>query len=93
MSEELIRRSDAIKAINSVGWLEDAEYEKRILAVPAIEPKRGWWMPYKQHKGETVLWKCTVCGHTIYSETKTDRLAYHKWCGKCGADMRGTDDE
>lgn len=39
MSEDLIRRSDAIKAINGVGWLEDAEYEERILAIPTIEPK------------------------------------------------------
>lgn len=34
---DLIKRSDAINAINQVGWLEDSEYESRILAIPSAD--------------------------------------------------------
>ena len=60
---------------------------------PTIEPKRGRWIPHKQENGKTVLWKCSECGQIIFSETETDRLEFQKWCSRCGADMRGKDDE
>lgn len=37
MSKDIIYREDAIKAINQVGWLEDSEYESRILAIPSAD--------------------------------------------------------
>lgn len=116
MSEELIRRSDAIKAIASLHILADEEKIFKVYAdnphsmttdfegtlidainaiksIPTIEPKRGKWIPHKQDNGKTILWKCSECGQIIYSETETDRLEFHKWCSRCGADMRGKDDE
>ena len=35
--KDTIYREDAIKAINQVGWLEDSEYESRILAIPSAD--------------------------------------------------------
>lgn len=110
MSEDLIRRSDAIEAIENTDWYHQnrnkdmvsgansdehqAWYKaddiyKALEDAPTIELKRGKWIPHKQDNGKTILWKCSECGQIIYSETETDRREFHKWCSRCGADMRG----
>ena len=83
--EDLIKRSDAINAINDVGWLEDAEYEERILAIPTIEPKRGEWL--ERNSGFIKWIRCSACNHRIYQGTKTN------FCPNCGADMREREGE
>lgn len=130
MSDDLIRRSDAIEVVrhSSMEFIDADTRQKLIEAIPtieipqtpkgdvigykwvlewtlkpllhtrvpqtqSIEPKRGKWIPHKQDNGKTILWKCSECGQIIYSETETDRLEFHKWCSRCGADMRGKDDE
>lgn len=55
-----------------------------------VEHKRGEWI---QHVNEPSLWSCSICETVIYSEHEKDRLKFHKWCGCCGADMRGEEDE
>lgn len=49
---------------------------------------QGEWI----NKGEN-LWECSNCGMEIYSESERDRNEFHKWCGRCGADMKGADDD
>ena len=39
------------------------------------------------------LWGCSNCGMEIYSESEQDRNEFHKWCSRCGARMKGADDE
>lgn len=51
-----------------------------------VERKHGEWI---QHVNEPSLWSCSICETVIYSEHEEDRLKFHKWCGCCGADMRG----
>ena len=51
-----------------------------------VEVKHGKWI---QHVNEPSLWSCSICETVIYSEHEKDRLKFHKWCGCCGADMRG----
>ncbi len=93
--EDTIKRSDAIKVVrhSSMEFIDADTRQKLIEAIPSIEPKRGKWIPHKQKNGKTVLWKCSECGQIIFSETETDRLEFQKWCSRCGADMRGKDDE
>ena len=55
-----------------------------------VEHKRGEWI---QHVNDPSLWSCSICETVIYSEHEEDRLKLHKWCGCCGADMRGEDNE
>lgn len=68
---------------------EDYEYEALRMAIEALERKRGEWI---QHVNEPSLWSCSICETVIYSEHEEDRLRFHKWCGCCGADMRGGKD-
>lgn len=89
MSEELIKKSDAIDAINvyddTAYALQDVQritdgIAKVINAIPSIEPKRGEWID----NGDRYF-RCSLCG------TK-DTDKWH-WCHGCGADMRGKDDD
>lgn len=55
------------------------------------ERKRGKWevQPSTGEDRPFIWWKCSECGHVIFSETERDRKEFHAFCGRCGADMRG----
>ena len=61
--------------------------EKVRKALSADRPQ-GEWID----KGKN-LWKCSNCEMVIYSESEQDRNEFHKWCSRCGARMKGADDE
>ena len=92
MSEDLIRRSDAIKALDANFTIKGKEnmqtvlnylelVRTRIEGAPTIEPKRGEWIPVDN--GHHV--RCSECGRCGF--------ASNNFCPNCGADMRGKDDE
>ena len=60
---------------------------------PTAEPdrKKGRWevQPSTGEDRPFIWWKCSECGHVIFSETERDRKEFHAFCGRCGADMRG----
>lgn len=62
-------------------------------AISALSENRGEWIvqPSNKEQGERdfIWWKCSKCGQEIFSETERDRREYHKFCSRCGADMRG----
>lgn len=96
--EDLIRRSDAIKAIYEArravplkGALTDTMSWAiaRANAIPTIEPKRGEWIEWIDCEGE-VFWKCSACGQV--SEASAADILY-KFCPFCGADMREREGE
>ena len=53
------------------------------------ERKKGMWevQPSTGDDRPFIWWKCSVCGHVIFSETERDRKEFHAYCGRCGADM------
>ena len=55
------------------------------------ERKKGKWkvQPSTGDDRPFIWWKCSVCGHVIFSETERDRREFHAFCGRCGAEMRG----
>lgn len=63
---------------------------REVPTADVVEHKRGEWI---QHVNEPSLWSCSICETVIYSEHEEDRLKFHKWCGCCGADMRGEKNE
>lgn len=66
------------------GFIE--AYDMAIEALEREGKKCGEWI---QHVNEPSLWSCSICETVIYSEHEEDRLKFHKWCGCCGADMKG----
>lgn len=95
MSEDLIKRSDAIDALKNalceLGGDEWGDGElgvhaddidaviKGIPSADVIEPKRGEWIDFKNG------WKCNACEK--WNSEKSN------FCPNCGAEMRGADDE
>lgn len=86
-------REEILQAFDDINFVYNdcTRYDtlKRMLE-ELTEHKRGEWI---QHVNEPSLWSCSICETVIYSEHDEDRLKFHKWCGCCGADMRGDDDE
>ena len=92
MSEDLIRRSDAIKALDANFTIKGKEnmqtvlnylelVRTRIEGAPTIEPKRGRWIPVDN--GHHV--RCSECGRCGF--------ASDNFCPNCGARMKGADGE
>lgn len=56
--------------------------------LPSVTPKQrvGKWV-LEQDERDFIWWKCSNCGHVIYSETERDRNDFHAYCGRCGAKM------
>ena len=97
---DLIRREDAIQTLKSMmqDCFPEAEEEldaivTTVREIPSAEPerKRGKWevQPSTGEDRPFIWWKCSKCGHVIFSETERDRKEFHAFCGRCGADMRG----
>ena len=88
---DLIDRQQAIDDIWTVSPLAslDREWIDRWLRqLPPAQPERikGRWIA-KEKKN---LFRCSKCDAVIYSESEYDRNEFHKFCGRCGAEMEVT---
>jgi len=101
MRDDLIRREDAIKAIDELpnaynGWSDT--YDKAYIIgtleeVPKADRPQGEWIDAEiplESGGAMPIQACSLC-KTFYP------LAYtgggHRFCPNCGARMKGADDE
>ena len=102
---DLIDRQKAIDAaltfiVEYCGAAFDEDMQKmlceRLGDIPSADPERktGEWevQPSTGEDRPFIWWKCSECGHVIFSETERDRREFHAFCGRCGADMRGDDE-
>ena len=90
MSEDLIKRSDAIKAVSKVNDYDDGigfEVRSHCLVelelVPSADRPKGEWRA--DYEAGFKTWECSECGIHMLSEWN--------FCPNCGADMRGEDNE
>ena len=98
MSEDLIKRSDAIKAVKEhhffinnqckypsegcVEVIEDA------INVPSADRPQGEWIEQED------CWQCSECGDEYVLEVDVKPIdARMHYCPNCGARMKGADDE
>ena len=100
MSEDLIRRSDAIKALKreKSDWNNDYNVPidhciERLNKVKSADRPQGKWLDYEiplEDGGAMPIQVCNLC-KTFYP------LAYtgggHRFCPNCGAEMKGANDE
>lgn len=101
MSEELIKKSDAIKAIENTDWYHQNRNKDMVSGANSDE-HQAWYRADDVYKaleaiptiepkrGEWIdngdrYFRCSLCG------TK-DTDKWH-WCHGCGARMKGADDE
>ena len=97
MSDDLIRRSDAIKAMEELSehytdegreWHPHIDFVlDELRKIPTVEPKRGEWIVHSNGK----MCDCSVCNES-YDRT-FEYVDEWNFCPNCGADMRGADNE
>jgi len=85
MSDDLIKRSDAIEVItySNLNALTEKERVLLIQAIPSADRPRGEWIG-NNLDGTFKVWDCSECG--IHMETRWN------YCPNCGARMKGADD-
>ena len=96
MSDDLIRRRDAIKAINLKARIPhdvaSALYASMainaIYSVPSADRPQGEW--FKDDEGTFI---CSACGTGDKYQPTLMGNPMFEWCPFCGARMKGADDE
>lgn len=92
---DTISRQAAIEVIDEIEseiaeglGFEYEKWRKYFCDLPPAQPERikGHWLPMERKN----LFSCSECGAVIYSETEHDRNEFHKFCGRCGAEMEVT---
>ena len=91
MSDDLIKRSDAIKVVRhaSMEFVDADTRQKLIEAIPSADRPQGEWIDAEiplESGGSMPIQACNLC-KTFYP------LAYtgggHRFCPNCGAKMKG----
>ena len=92
MSDDLIRRSDAIEAV--AFWYEDfngcdGNYfaHKCLETLPSADRPQGEWKRRLVDNGFNADWICSECGYRV----KTDFVSFN-YCPNCGCRMKGKGD-
>ena len=89
MSEDLIKRSDAIKAMRDALVAAEIPYAVNALfKVPSADRPQGEWIEQED------CWQCSECGDEYVLEVDVKPIdAKMYYCPNCGARMKGADDE
>ena len=87
MSDDLIKRSDAIGAC-AYETIECYEARKAIRALPSADRPQGEWM---HDDSSPIAYRCTAC-NTLQHWSVIQNGRY-RYCPNCGARMKGADDE
>ena len=87
MSDDLIKRSDAIGAC-AYETIECYEARKAIRALPSADRPQGEW--FKDDEGTFI---CSACGSGYKDQPTIMGKPMFEWCPICGAKMKGADDE
>lgn len=90
---DLIKRSDAIEAlcnavdakVNGGEWLYTDEFCKAINNVLSADRPQGKWIYTNNPLRLNDEWECSRCGNVSFVKTN--------YCDRCGARMKGADDE
>jgi len=90
MSDDLIKRSDAIEALNECTDIKGFEYTQMhnaLIDIPSADRPQGEWINARDGVSDHV--KCTNCFRTYYLGI----VENYNFCPNCGARMKGADDE
>ena len=82
---DLIKREDAIKALYKYSFVSKDVIEKEINAIPSADRPQGEWIYTNNPLRLDDEWACNRCGNISFVKTN--------FCDRCGARMKGADDE
>lgn len=94
---DLISRQDVLKLIENTPYdwnniTERTEMLRKIKALPSADRPTGEWIAYKGMQPPEFHGKhyCSNCYHAIHLASNGN---VYNYCPKCGARMKGADDE
>ena len=98
MSEDLIKRSDAIKVVRhiSMEFVDTDTRQKLIEAIPSADRPQGEWVYGEHNVAMCDGYRCNRCDFFVpwdYEHKFIDFINDYHYCPSCGAKMKGADDE
>ena|GEM_PF-5896151 len=96
MSEDLIRREDAIEALYKYSFVSKDVIEKEINAIPSADRPQGKWIYGEHNVAMCDGYRCNRCDFFVpwdYEHKFIDFINDYHFCPNCGARMKGADDE
>ena len=94
MSDDLIKRSDAIAEICKVRTPDVVSHQyaemfiNAVCRAPSADRPQGEW--FKDDEGTFI---CSACGSGYKDQPTLMGKPMFKWCPLCGARLKGADDE
>ena len=97
MSEDLIKRSDAIEALNECTDIKGFEYTQMhnaLMEIPSADRPQGEWRVTDEDgwANGTHALICSECGEGYHLNIERV-IGDWNFCPNCGARMKGADDE
>ena len=95
MSDDLIKRSDAIKAVRKSKWWHFCDLIPVLSAIkdiPSADSPRGEWIKYAPEDIGCYNCECSLCRERFFIPLRKGEVPY-SFCPNCGADMREREDE
>ena len=87
-----ISRQAALDAV-SYETFECYQARKDIRALPSADRPKGVWVQKNHFDIDWNVYECDQCGEPWQLEAGTPKDNNMNFCPRCGADMRGVDDE
>lgn len=89
---DLIKRSDAIKALYKYNFVSKDVIEREIKAIPTADRPRGEWIKYAPEDIGCYNCECSLCRERFFIPLRKGEVPY-SFCPNCGADMREREGE
>ena len=98
MNDDLIKRSDAIKAVESEDCFAYIECKAEVLynrinAIPSADRPQGKWIETDRLNCGARVYQCSICGEDIDEMPTVMGVPKYRFCPYCRAKMKGADDE
>ena len=85
MSDRLLKESDVLKIAFQLPLVVNSAFADAVKALPSADRPQGEWIYTNDPLRLNDEWACSRCGNISFMRTN--------FCDRCGARMKGADDE
>ena len=85
MSDRLLKESDVLKIAFQLPLVVNSAFADAVKALPSADRPQGEWIYTNDPLRLNDEWACSRCGNISFVKTN--------FCDRCGAQMKGVDDD
>lgn len=85
MSDRLLKESDVLRIAFQLPLVVNSAFADAVKALPSADRPQGEWIYTNDPLRLNDEWACSRCGNILFVKTN--------FCDRCGAQMKGVDDD